>query len=211
MLARAEEAGAPAEFMAIIHTVVYEHHEVWRLELGADPPAEVPPLEVKLIDPQVVPKTFRARPVSELQRNYMDDHIATLFSAGVIERSMSLFSSPIVLVQKPDLSWRMCVELRYVKALTRPMRFPLPRINELLTLLGGARVFASFDLVKGIWQFPLHPENFKYFAFATHSGLYQFTRVVMSARNAATPFQAIMAQMLESRVRAGETDACLPG
>jgi hypothetical protein len=205
MLARAEGAGAPADFMAIIRNIVYDHHEVWRLELGADPPADVPPLEVTLLDPQVVPKTFRARPVSELQRNYLDDHITTLLSAGVIERSMSSFSSPIVLVRKPDLSWRMCVDLRYVNSLTRPMRFPLPRINELLTLLGGAKVFASFDLVKGFWQFPLHPESCKYFAFATHRGLYQFTRVVMGARNAATHFQAIMAQMLESRVRAGDT------
>ena len=39
------------------------------------------------------------------------------------------------------------------------MRYPLPRINELLTHFAGTRVFASFDLVKGFWQFPLHEDS----------------------------------------------------
>ena len=199
MLGRARKEGAPEGFMEAIRQVVYHYEDVWRVELGADPPAAVTPLSLQLIDQSVVPKAFRVRPLAELQREFLSQHVRTLLEAGVIERSRSEFSSPVVLVRKPDTSWRMCIDLRYVNSLTRPMRYPLPRINELLTHLAGATVFASFDMVKGFWQFPLDPESRHFFAFATHEGLFQFKRVVMGARNAATHFQAVMTELLEER------------
>ena len=60
-------------------------------------------------------------------------------------------------------------------------------------------MFASFDMVKGFWQFPLAPESRHFFAFATHEGLFQFRRVMMGAQNAATHFQAVMTELLEER------------
>ena len=81
------------------------------MELGADPPAAVTRLSVQLIDQSVVPKAFRLWPLAELQREFLSQHVRTLLDAGVIERSRSDFSSPVVLVRKPDASWRMCNDL----------------------------------------------------------------------------------------------------
>ena len=70
-------------------------------------------------------------------------------------------------------------------------------IHEIIAKLGeGAKFFASFDLLKGYWQFPVHSESEPLQAFATHDGLYQFTRVVMGSRNSAAHFQRIMQEIL---------------
>ena len=181
MLDRAETAGAPPEFMTDERVAVYNHHDVWRVELGADPPAAVLAMEVRLTNPEATPRrSFRARPLAPLQKEFLDRHVEVLLETGVLEHSQSSYVSPVVLARKPDDSWRMYINLRHVNSLTCPMKFPLPRINELLMNLGGARVFiASFDLMKGFWQFPLHPNSKHLLAFATHRGRYQFTRVVM--------------------------------
>ena len=54
MLDRAETAGAPPGFMTDERVAVYNHHDVWRVELGADPPAAVLAMEVRLTNPEAI-------------------------------------------------------------------------------------------------------------------------------------------------------------
>ena len=75
---------------------LYKFRDVWRLELGCDPPATVRPLRVQLIDPQVVPRAYKARPLAESQRDFVRDHVAFLMEQGIVERSRSEFGSPLL-------------------------------------------------------------------------------------------------------------------
>lgn len=51
---------------------------------------------------------------------------------GVIEPSSSDWSSPIVLVLKPDGSLRFCNDFRVLNAISRFDANPMPRFNELI-------------------------------------------------------------------------------
>jgi len=62
-------------------------------------------------------------------------------SQGVIRNSTSPWSSPIVMVQKKDGSWRFCIDFRKVNSLTHKDAYPLPRINETLDSLAGGYFF----------------------------------------------------------------------
>ena len=198
MVQRAEQNGAPKRILQQLKTLVLEYQDVFRLELGHDPPASVEPMRIELIDEaEVFGKTQHARRFAPLQMDFLDQHVKLLMEMGVVQRSCSAFASPIVLVRKKDGGWRMCVDLRRVNSNTKPMRWPLPKIQELLPHLVGASFFATFDLLRGFWQFPVSEESKQYLAFVTHKGLYEFERVVMGARNSAAHFQKVMTQVLQ--------------
>lgn len=82
------------------------------------------------------------------------EHINQLLGAQVIRESCSPFASPIVLVKK-DGSLRLCVDYRQLNSRTRKDAFPLPRIEELLDALTGARWFSTMDLASRYNQVPV--------------------------------------------------------
>ena len=51
----------------------------------------------------------------------------------------------------PGEEFRLCVDLGDVNAVTKPVNFPIPNIEEILYNLGGARYFLKLDLAKGYW------------------------------------------------------------
>ena len=90
----------------------------------------------------------------------------------------------------------MCIDLRKINSNTKAYRWPLPKIKEMLPYLANAKCFASFDLLRGFWQFPVKRECRKRWAFLTHSGQYCFNRVVMGGKNSASFFQQTMQEVL---------------
>ena len=179
---------------------MFSYEDIFRSELGHDAEANVEPMEIVLENDADLGKCARARRFAPLQMKFLDEHVQLLLKMGVIKRSSSPHASAIVLARKPDGSWRMCVDLRIINSATKPMRWPLPKVQELLPHLIGAAFFASFDLLWEFWQFPIKEESKKYLAFVTHSGLYEFQRVVMGARNSANHFQKVMSEVLQGLV-----------
>jgi len=86
---------------------------------------------------------------------------------GIIEESHSEWSSPIVLVPKPDGTIRFCNDFRQLNAISKFDAYPMPRVDELIERLGKSRFITTLDLTKGYWQVPLAPEAREKTAFIT--------------------------------------------
>jgi hypothetical protein len=53
----------------------------------------------------------------------------------------------VLFVKKKAGDFRMCVDYRALNKVTIPNRYPLPRIDNLLDRMQGAKLFSSLDLL----------------------------------------------------------------
>lgn len=72
--------------------------------------------------------------------------IKELLEIGHIQPSSSPFASSVVLVKKKDGTMRMCIEYRALNKKTIKNRYPIPRIDELMDELHGAKYFSKINL-----------------------------------------------------------------
>jgi hypothetical protein len=80
----------------------------------------------------------------EVKRQVQD-----LMNKGLIREILSPCDVPKVLTLKKYGGWRMCTDSREINKITIRYRFPLPRMNDLMDFLSGAKFFSKIDLKRG--------------------------------------------------------------
>ena len=131
------------------------------------------------------------------KRKIIDKAIDEMLEAKVIERSQSPWSFPFVVVKKKDGSDRMCVDFRTLNKIVRPVSFPLPLIDDILSPLGDAKYFTALDLKSGDWQVQLEEDSKEKTAFVCHRGLFQFNVMPFGLSNAPAVFQELINIVLQ--------------
>ena len=130
------------------------------------------------------------------QRDEIDKQINDMLARGIIQPSSSPWASPIVLVDKKDGTKRFCVDYRLLNQNTVKDSFPLPRIDESIDSLDGAKYFCTLDLASGYWQVPLDDNAKLKSAFIVPGGLFQFEVMPFGLCNAPSTFERLMEQVL---------------
>ena len=89
---------------------------------------------------------------------------------GIIRKSTSEWTSPIVVVVNADGSVRITVDYRKINPHVYVDNFPMPRIDTVIERLSGAALISKVDLTKAFLQIPLTEESCKYTSFVTGFG-----------------------------------------
>ena len=118
--------------------------------------------------------------------------VQQMLASNVIRPSNSPWASLVVMVRKKDGSLCFCVDFRQLNAATVKDAHPLPRIDDLLDTLHGARWFSTLDFKSGYWQVPITERDKTKTAFRTSSGqLYEFNQVPFGLCNTPATFSRL--------------------
>ena len=98
-----------------------------------------------------------------------------LLDKGYIRETTSSWASPMVTVKKPDGSARICIDFKAIDAVTTPLPFYMPRVEEVLQQVGKSTVISKLDLTKGYYQVPMSPGDIEKTAFVCHRGNTNFS------------------------------------
>ena len=108
------------------------------------------PFTIPLIDPSVQPKKRKLYPMSLLELEELQKQIKLLLESGRIVPSSSPYGAPILFAEKKGGGGlRMCTDYRSLNSNTVSDSWPLPRIDEMLARLKGAKYFSKLDLREG--------------------------------------------------------------
>jgi hypothetical protein len=81
--------------------------------------------------------------------------IQELLHKGHIHPSLSPCGSQIMLVQKKDGTWRLCIDYWALNKITVRNWYPIPQIDNLLDQLTGAKYFSKIDMKSSYHQVPI--------------------------------------------------------
>lgn len=139
------------------------------------------------------PIKSRYYPVSPQMQRLIDLELDKMLQLGVIEKSTSGWSSPILMIPKKDKTYRFCVDFRKLNAVSDKCAYPIPYISSILDKLGNARYLTTLDIRSAYWQIPLDSNSKKYTAFTIPGrGLFQFCRMPFGLHGAPATFQALV-------------------
>ena len=99
----------------------------------------------------------------------------------------------LVIIEKKDGSLWLCLDMKNLNKALKREHHQIPTAEDVISQLGGKRVFSIFDQKDFFWQVPLDMDNALVCTFNTSFGRYCFNRL---------PFWLIYARhVLQSHIR----------
>ena len=98
---------------------------------------------------------------------------------------------------KKDVRIRPCGDYRLLNDITKPDKYPLPRIADIMDKIASKLYFSTLDLKKAFHQIAIHPDDVQKTAITTPFGLFEYQTMPFGLRNAAQMFQRHMDSILQ--------------
>ncbi|CCO37087.1 Retrotransposable element Tf2 155 kDa protein type 1 [Rhizoctonia solani AG-1 IB] len=126
-------------------------------------------------------------------KQWLEDEL----KAGKIQPSKSPISSPVMFVPKKDGSCRLVVDYQKLNARSKKNVYPLPRPDNLMSKLRGAKLFTKLDLHWGYNNVRVKEGDEWKTVFCTKYGLFETLVMPFGLSGAPGAFQAMMNEIFQ--------------
>lgn len=134
--------------------------------------------------------------VSMAERQIIKNQCKEMLEHGIIEHSNSNWSSPVLLVKKQNGSTRFCCDFRKINRLVKADKFPIPRIDDILSSLNNTNMYTLLDLNNAFWSLPVKKEDRDILAFCTPDDLYTWKVAPYGLKTSPIAFQRLVNKVL---------------
>ena len=193
------EISAPSngEWQSAIQGILDKHKTIFEKLPKGLPPKRSVDHHIEL-EPGSKPPYLPIYHMSPLELEELKRQLTDLLEMGFIRPSQSPYGAPVLFVPKKNGKLRFCVDFRALNKLTIKNRYHLPRIDELLDRLQGAKYFSKLDLQSGYHQIRIAEDDgsIQRTAFRTRYGHYEWLVLPFGLTNAPATFQQLMNDIL---------------
>ncbi|KAE9327482.1 hypothetical protein PR003_g16010 [Phytophthora rubi] len=134
--------------------------------------------------------------VSKAEGDVMESEIQQYQELSLIRPSSSPWASPVLMIRKPDGGIRFCIDYRRLNAVTIKDCYPMPLIDDILDVLGKAKLFSTMDIASGYWNVPMAADSIEKTAFTCKYGLFEWLVMPFGLCNAVPAFERLMENVL---------------
>ncbi|GFW08812.1 retrovirus-related Pol polyprotein from transposon 412 [Trichonephila clavipes] len=146
---------APPNINALLTVDPEPHLCQLRKNEGGEP---TPFIEHRLNTRNHLPVAVPPYRMNPSKKEILKQEIDRLLSEGIIEECESPYASPVVLIPKPNGTFRLCIDYRKLNEITVADTYPLPRMDDLLHQANLTPFMSTLDLRAGYHQVKVHVE-----------------------------------------------------
>ena len=153
----------PPELVDAAHQLLADYHNMFLLDptkLGCTHSMEH---TINVTDDTPFKELFRQIPLPLVEE--VQNHLWEMLESGTIRPSQSAWCNAVVLLRKKDGGLWFCIDFSHFNTCMKKDSYPLPRIQEALESLVGARHFSCLDLKLGFWQIKMEETSKQYTTF----------------------------------------------
>ncbi|GJP46804.1 hypothetical protein CLOM_g6059, partial [Closterium sp. NIES-68] len=125
--------------------LIRKYPEIFLDNLPAGLPLSRPEDHRIEMEPGAQPIVQRQFRLNQLELEELQQQLDYLLTKGFIRPSTSPSAAPILFTPKKDGGFRMCIDYCALNRITIKSRYPIPRADDLLDQLRGAKFFSKID------------------------------------------------------------------
>ena len=181
--------------LRVIKKVITTHELIENYEVKKGAPIRGFKAQISLKE-NAVPKVFKARKVPAAYEPLVKEALNDMVKQGYIEAiKYSNYAAPIVPVLKKNGSMRICADFKYLNSQLNIEKYPLPTLEEILSLVGANTVFGKLDLENAYAQVCIEDYQ-NLLVITTPQGLYKYLRLPYGLASSPGIFQRYVSQLL---------------
>jgi hypothetical protein len=148
------------------------------------------------------------KPIKQKERRYTTDRreairleVNKLLEAGFISPvDYPIWLANPVLIEKPDGSWRMCIDYSSLNKACPKDEYLLPRICQIVDSTASCELLSFLDAYSGYHQISLAVDDEEKTTFITSFEIFCYTKMAFGLKNGGATYQKCVHTVLESQI-----------